>query len=353
MSRPLLAVTITAPTMAELRRRRDEASEADLVELRLDTVADPDVAGALAGRQRPVIVTCRPTWEGGAFRGAEEERRRILGDALTLGAEYVDVEARAGFDDLVTADRGRRIVLSRHDFEGVPADLADLVRAMRATGAEVVKIAVTAHRLSDCLPLLELAAVVGGDQGVVAIAMGPFGAASRILAGRFGSRWTYAGGEQQIGQIALAELVNQYRFRHVTDSTGIYGLAGYPVSHSVSPAMHNAAFAAAGIDAVYVPLPSADAEDVVTFGRALGIKGLSITIPHKVSLLAHLDEVLPTAQSAGAVNTIRVQDGRWTGANTDIAGLLAPLAGRSDLTGLRAAVLGSGGAARAAAVGLA
>ena len=69
MTKPLIVETVTAPTTAELRRRRDEVTEADLVELRLDSVRDPNVAGALAGRRRPVIVTCRPTWEGGHFTG--------------------------------------------------------------------------------------------------------------------------------------------------------------------------------------------------------------------------------------------------------------------------------------------
>src|SRR5262245_10114044 len=105
-----LCVVVTAPTTAELRRRRDEVADADLIELRLDTVTDPDVAGALAGRRRPVIVTCRPTWEGGHFAGSEEERKRLLRDALEKGAEYVDIEWRARFSDLVSTRDGRRIV---------------------------------------------------------------------------------------------------------------------------------------------------------------------------------------------------------------------------------------------------
>ena len=84
--------TVTASSMTELREARDRATAADLVELRLDGVADVDVAGALEGRTKPVIVTCRPTWEGGAFHGSEQERLRILGEAIRLGAEFVDVE---------------------------------------------------------------------------------------------------------------------------------------------------------------------------------------------------------------------------------------------------------------------
>jgi len=78
----VLCVTVTAPTTAELRRRRDEVAGADMVELRVDAVSDPDVAGALEGRRLPAIVTCRPEWEGGHFRGPEEKRRSILREAL-------------------------------------------------------------------------------------------------------------------------------------------------------------------------------------------------------------------------------------------------------------------------------
>src|SRR4051794_34576091 len=154
MSEPLLCVTVTAATTAELRQKRDAVPDADLIELRLDTVGDPDVAGALAGRGRPVIVTCRPAWEGGAFTGSGTERKQILADALTLGAEYVDLEWRARFDDLLARTGGRRIVLSTHDYLGVPVDLTARVHAMRSTGAEVVKIAATMSSLSDCVPLL-------------------------------------------------------------------------------------------------------------------------------------------------------------------------------------------------------
>ncbi len=123
--------------------------------------------------------------------------------------------------------------------------------------------------------------------------------------------------------------------------------------HSVSPAMHNAAFRAARLDAVYLPLPAASAADFVTFGRAIGISGASVTIPLKVSLFDRVDEVYSVARRIGAINTIRVEDGRWIGGNTDASGFLEPLQERVALAGLRASVLGAGGAARAVAVALA
>ena len=92
-----LCATVTADTMGELCQKRDQQDGADLVELRLDSPSDPDVRGALRGRQVPVLVTCRPKWEGGEFCGSEEERRRILLEAVDEGAEYVDVEHNASF----------------------------------------------------------------------------------------------------------------------------------------------------------------------------------------------------------------------------------------------------------------
>jgi 3-dehydroquinate dehydratase/shikimate dehydrogenase len=353
MTKPQLCVTVTAPTTAELREKRDAVTDADLVELRLDSVSDPNVAGALAGRRRPVIVTCRPPWEGGGFMGSEEERHRILADALALGAEYVDIEWRARFDDLLRSTGGRRLVLSSHDFTGMPADLPAQVHAMRSTGAEIVKVAVRPHCLADCVPLLALGAEASRHGAIVIIGMGEYGFSTRLLAGRFGSAWTYAGFVRDVGQLAAPVLLKDYQFRSITDSTAVYGIVGGSVTHSVSPSMHNAAFRAARLDAVYLPLPAASADDFLTFGRAIGISGASVTIPHKVALFDRVDEVYSVARRIGAINTIRVADGKWIGDNTDASGFLHPLLDRVELKGRRAAILGAGGAARAVVVALA
>ena len=131
--------------MEELRRARDAATFADMVEVRLDTVERPDAIAAIEGRRRPILVTCRPSWEGGHFQGSEEERERLLSDAQSAGAEFVDVEARADFVSTITRRRrGRGIVLSLHAFGEPPSDLLERARAMRSTGAEIVKIAIEA-----------------------------------------------------------------------------------------------------------------------------------------------------------------------------------------------------------------
>jgi 3-dehydroquinate dehydratase/shikimate dehydrogenase len=353
MSKPSLCVTVTAATTAELCARRDGVEDADLIELRLDSVSDPSAAGALAGRRRPVIVTCRPQWEGGGFSGSEEERRRILEEALALGAEYVDIEWRAHFDDLIKQSAGKRIVLSSHDFHGLPIDLNERAHAMRSTGAEVVKIAAKMTCLSDCVPLLDLGAQAGRGSQLVLIGMGEYGLATRVLAGRFASSWTYAGALADVGQIDAATLLHLYQFRKIDAQSEIYGLVGSPIGHSVSPAMHNAAFAAARLNAVYLPFPATGADDFVRFGKAIGIKGASVTVPYKVSLYEQVDEAYASARRVGAINTIRVEDRRWIGGNTDASGFLASLRGLVPIENLRAAVLGAGGSARAVASALA
>jgi 3-dehydroquinate dehydratase/shikimate dehydrogenase len=338
-----------------MRFAREAAPEADMVELRLDFLERPDVARVLEGRNKPVIVTCRASWEGGHFSGSEADRRQILESALSHGAEYVDVEAAASFTpDLIRSTGGRRIVVSEHQFEEAPADVAARFAALEATGAQVAKLAFRAGSLEDMLPLFELpiSRQDNGD-GRVLIAMGAAGLPSRILAARLGSLWTYVGDQVAPGQVSLTRLLEDFRFRRIAADAALYGVVGNPIVHSRSPIMHNAGFAALGLNATYVPLEARDAEDFVRFARETGLRGASITTPFKVSLLPYFDEVEPLAQRVGAVNTLIVRDGRWIGANTDVEGFLAPLKGRLELAGARAAVLGSGGAARAAAVALA
>ncbi|MBA2604089.1 MAG: type I 3-dehydroquinate dehydratase [Acidobacteria bacterium] len=352
-----VCVSVTGGTMAELRRNRDGAEGADLVEVRLDGVDRPDAAGALEGRRRPVLVTCRPVWEGGRFDGDEESRRRILEEAVACGAEFVDVEARAAFAaDLIRGRRGRGVVVSSHTFGSFPPDLEARWRALQSWGAEVAKLAVEVKSLSEALEVMSLANSGPAPEsaaGRVLIAMGEAGVASRILAGKLGNRWTYAGHKVAPGQLSPRRLLEEFRFRDLKPDAGVYGVVGNPVSHSRSPAMHNAGFAHLGLNAVYLPLQACDADDFLRFARTVNLAGASITAPFKVALMHAVDELEPLARRVGAINTIVVRDGRWHGANTDVHGFSAPLTGRIAVRGIRATILGAGGAARAVAVALA
>jgi 3-dehydroquinate dehydratase / shikimate dehydrogenase len=351
-----ICVTVTGRTMGELRRARDAASGADIVEVRLDGVDRPDAAGAIEGRLRPVIVTCRPRWEGGAFDGSETERRQIISQAIAAGAEFVDVELRSEFvADIVRMRRGRGVIASTHIYGAAPKDVAERVRCLRSTGAEVVKFATDVSSLTETLPLYELGA--GTDaraegQDHVLIAMGPHGTHTRVLSARLKNRWTYCGDGVAPGQIPAARMLSEFHFKRIRADTDLYAVVGSPIAHSLSPAMHNAGFAQAGLNAAYVALDARDAKDFVSFAHAMNLRGASITAPLKVSLMTEMDELEPLAKEVGAVNTLAVRGGRWIGANTDVAGFLAPLKGRMTLRGTRAAILGAGGAARAVAVAL-
>jgi 3-dehydroquinate dehydratase / shikimate dehydrogenase len=351
MSEPELCVTVTGATSEALRRAREAAEpDADLVELRLDFMPRPDPAAALEGRRRPVIVTCRPAREGGHFTGAESERLPVLREALALGAEYVDVEWDADSVELIRARRGRGVIVSRHLFDRSTADPHALIRDLRSTGAELVKLAVTVDSIAD---LARLAGAVGDAEPAIVIGMGDAGIATRVLAARFGSRWTYAGDAVAPGQIPAARLLHEFRFRRVRGDSAVYGLLGTPIARSLSPVMHNAGFAALGLNAVYVPFDTASLDGLRDLAAALDVRGLGVTIPFKQRVIPLLDELAPSAAAAGAVNTIAIRDERWIGLNTDIEGFLEPLHQRNlTLPGARAVILGAGGAARAVAVAL-
>jgi 3-dehydroquinate dehydratase/shikimate dehydrogenase len=345
-----LCITVIGKDSEAIRQARVAAEDtADLVELRLDSMTSPDPEAALAGRRKPAIVTCRPAREGGMFDGSEEERLRILQRAQSLGAEFIDIEWDIRAEPFVAARGGKGVIVSRHDFQGVPDDLPALLQRLRATGAEVAKVAVTVERASDLRTLLENARP--GD-GSVLIGMGRAGLATRVLAARFGSRWTYAGNGVAPGQVSATRLLEEFHFRRIRPDAAVYVLLGRPAADSLSPAMHNAGFAALALNAVYVPIESRDIDGFRQVAGMIGMGGASVTIPFKRDVMPLLDETAPTAAEAGAVNTIAIRDGRWIGMNTDADGFLEPLRRRlPDLAGVRAMILGAGGAARG--VGLA
>lgn len=133
----------------------------------------------------------------------------------------------------------------------------------------------------------------------------------------------------------------------IDPDTDLYGVVGMPLRHSLSPVMHNAAFRACGLNAVYRAFESTNLQGTMTGVRAMGMKGLSITIPHKSDIIPLLDRIDPVAEKIGAVNTVVNEDGIFSGYNTDAAGALAALQEVVDPKGKRTVVLGSGGAAKA------
>lgn len=346
-----LVASVMAATLPELLRLRDAQRGVDVVELRLDGVAHPDVPGALADRTTPTIVTCRPTWEGGRYTGGESERIVLLQQALAQGAEFIDVEWRATGAAALCAQHGSRVVLSTHDFDGVPLDLAERVRQMLALGPAIVKVAVTPRSLTELAAAADAVRALRATN-IVFIGMGAIGFASRVLPAKFGSAWSYCGDGVAPGQVPAGRLRNEFGFGAVTTAADVYAVVGRPIMHSLSPAMHNAAFRSSNSNAVYVPLEAQDWADFSAMAAWLDVRGCSVTAPFKQDAFRDVVQMDAEAREVGAVNTLRrTATNQWEGMNSDVHGLLAPLRGEL-LTGGRASILGTGGAARAACVAL-
>ena len=222
-----------------------------------------------------------------------------LTSALESGAEYVDIEWRADFADLIRA-YPHRVVVSSHDFAGVPDDLCGGA-GDAGDGCDGYQSGHYGRALVRHLPLLEIAK--GGD--TVAIGMGDAGMPSRLLAARFGSRWTYSGNGVAPGQVPTGVMLDRFRFRTAGADAAVYGVVGDNVMHSLSPVMHNAAFAATRIDAVCVPLRAADFDDFLTFADRLGVAGASVTIPFKQDALRAAHSADALTRQVGAANTLR------------------------------------------------
>ena len=204
----------------------------------------------------------------------------------------------------------------------------------------------------DLVPLADLGCRARRDgEQVVIIGMGGPGVASRILADRFGACWSYAG-DAAPGQVDPDRLIREFRFRELSDSTEVYGVLGKPVMHSLSPAMHNAGFRAISKDAVYLPLEAADVDDFFSFADAFRISGASVTAPFKEEVHSRVRESDPIGKRIGAVNTLQRVQNNWRAMNCDVDGFLEPLLSRFTIDGWRATVIGAGGAAKAASVGL-
>ena len=359
-----VCVPVCARSLAELEEACAQATPyADIIELRLDCIEgdlDFDLRAFVNKFSHPIILTFRPSEQGGYRDLGRPEREAFWTGDLKADIKtdfFCDIES-----DLVSAYSfdWSRVIVSHHDFNGVPDDLEQIYERLAATPARIIKIAVRANDITDCIRVFSLLERGRNEKrDVIAIAMGSAGIVTRILGPSRGAYLTYGSLEDESatapGQVNARQLRSVYRIDEIDEETMICGLVGLPVMHSVSPHMHNAAFAAEGVNGVYLPL---EVHDIDGFMRRMvhprtreidwNLRGLSVTAPHKSSVITHLDWVEPKAQEIGAVNTIVVEKGLLHGYNTDVYGFIEPLRERlGSLAGLRVAVIGAGGAARA------
>jgi len=339
----------------------------DIAELRVDCL-DPDERLLIRRFPEqagiPVILTIRRDSDGGLFVGGEGARISLMARGLAYAEAdrrrnfaYLDIEEDLNVSSLEEAARtfGTRIIRSYHNIKGTDADLPMKIRSMRRSGDEIVKIAVTANSTRDVLELLCAGKECEGHEKIL-ISMGHFGIYSRILSEQFDSLFSYCGALSEPdalpaapGQVEIRELANLYHFRNITRATKVYGVTGYPLKATSSPAFFNTVFELEGSNAVYVPFPADSITDLIDIAKELNVEGLSVTVPYKEAIIPFLDFQSDEVGVIGACNTLTLTPQGWLGTNTDAKGFsdsLLRFLNKPNFKRQRVTVIGAGGAAR-------
>ena len=342
------------------------ARDNPFLEFRLDYLKQP--ASALPKIKRfldthqyvTAIGTCRRAENGGHFKGSLAAQLEILTKAAASGCQLVDLELESGIrckPDVVARLRTHTgLILSFHDFRATKG-LEKTLEKMLAVPADYYKVVTTATTLSDNVTMMKFLQTQSDRHALVGLCMGEQGIISRVLGVRAGSMFTFAAisADQRTapGQISAQQLRNIYRIDQVDVATRVYGVAGDPVGHSLSPVIMNTALRRENVNAVYLALHAKTLKDLLHCVREIPLHGLSITMPYKQAIVEHLDNSDAHTSKIGACNTVvRGQDGKLYGFNTDTAGVVRPLEQRMTIDGAKVLVIGAGGAARAAVFGL-
>jgi len=364
---PRVCVAVTAPDPSELMEKAGAlARDNSFLEFRLDYLPRPGLALAKLKQfaedypHLMLIATCRRSASGGKFKGSVAAQLDLLNKAAAAGCQFVDLElqsaARSKPEHLLRLRSRAALILSFHDFRATKKLDATLAK-MTAIAADFYKVVTTATTLYDNVVMMKFLEKNSHQHSLIGLCMGEQGLISRVLGVRAGSVFTFAAvSEEQKtapGQLTAQQLRSTYRIEQVDAATKVYGVAGDPVAHSLSPAIMNAALRRETVNGVYLALHAKTLKDLLACVRDIPIHGVSITMPYKEQVLQHLDNMDPHTSKIGACNTIvRAQDGKLYGFNTDTAGILRPLQQRILLEQAKILVLGAGGAAHAAVFAL-
>jgi 3-dehydroquinate dehydratase / shikimate dehydrogenase len=371
-----ICVAIQGSAPAEMLARAEHAlKDAKFLEFRLDSLHSPaailpKLKAFLASHPEvTAIATCRRVANGGSFAGTLAQELAILLKAAQAGCRIVDLEVESAeeapptqLEKFRASLKDAELLVSYHDFSKTRR-LERAAERITAFAPDYIKVVSTAQTLADNLAVLQLIQSRSVSARVVGIAMGEEGLVSRVLGVREGAAFTFASLEDGAnfetnlatapGQVSAHTLKKLYRADKLNAETRVFAVAGNPIHHSLSPLMQNTAFRHEGVNAVLLPLKAKSAADLLALVLELPICGVAITMPLKLEVMASLDYVDPLAARIGACNTLRVTaDGKLHGYNTDVFGIVEPLKRRMKLAGARIAVLGAGGAARAAVFGL-
>ena len=364
---PRLCVAVIGSDAASIIERAESlVRDNPFLEFRLDYLSQP-LAGLPMLKnflemhpEATVIATCRRAVNGGKFRGSVAAQLAVLLKAADAGFQLVDLELQSVKalkpQELQELSDRVGLIISYHNFRNTKK-LEEPFEAMTEYQADFYKVVSTAINLYDNVVMMKFVEANSGKREMIGLCMGEQGIISRVLGVRAGSVFTFGaatrGEETAPGQATANELRDTYRIEGVDAATQVYGVAGDPVEHSLSPVMMNAAFRRETVNAVYLALHAKSLKDLLACVRDIPIRGLSITMPYKQEIIAELENSDPLTRLVGACNTVvRGVDGKLYGFNTDVAGVVVPLEQRMSLAGARILLVGAGGVARAAAFGL-
>lgn len=366
MNNGKICVSICAKTAEDLFERiRQSKSLADIVEARFDCLDEVQVEQAINIADENwqelsnfLLATFRPAEYGGSRSISEVERSQFWFSGKERPYWGGDFEEDIVEESVYWLYFNR--ICSYHNFSRTPINLGEIYQRLTATSATAFKIAVQANDIIDTVKVWQLLELAKADnRQIIPIAMGEAGKWTRILGLAHGAFMTYAspeeGSETAPGQLSASDLVDVYRVKELDEETGVFGIIAGDTSYSVSPFLHNAAFKSSGLNSVFVPLQVGNLDEFMrrmvkpeTREIKLNFQGFAVTNPHKLAILPHLDFVDNTAKVIGSVNTVKVENEKFYGYNTDAHGFIEPLrAFFGDLTDARVAVFGAGGVARA------
>ena len=364
---PRVCVAVTGSDASEIVEKAEAlVRDNTFLEFRLDYLSRPALALPKIKRfteYHPhvvVIATCRRVANGGRFRGSIASQLDLLAKASAAGCQLVDIELQSASrlkpQELQRLRSRAALILSYHDYRAT-RKLEETLEKMVAIPADFYKIVTTATTLYDNVAMMKFLEKQSDKYSLIGLCMGEQGIISRVLGVRAGSVFTFAAlspdEKTAPGQVTAQELRSTYRIEQVDAATRVYGVAGDPVTHSLSPSIMNAALRRENVNGVYVALHAKTLKDLLACVRDIPIHGLSITMPYKEAVLRYLDNMDSHTTKIGACNTVvRAQDGKLYGFNTDASGVIRPLEQRITIESAKILVLGAGGAARAAVFGL-
>lgn len=350
MTRTCAAISEADAASALAVAKEAMARGAECLEFRFDAMSTlPEDLTPFQQLEVRKIATLRERDQGGGWEGTEERKWEFLSRAAKAGFD-IDLELGHPLVGRAHLLRPAKVIVSYHDHRMTP-QVAKVIEVLVecASRSDMAKAAFNVRTMHDLAQLVEAVHWFAlSRERYTVIGMGELGMVTRALAHRLGSALSYAsvraGKETAPGQLDLETA------KWLGKEPLVTGIVGYPLDHTLSPAMHNAAFHATAVRGIYLKWVTMmdELEDLLYVVEELGVRGFNVTIPHKEAIIQFLDRVDPVAERIGAVNTVVNEDGRLVGRNTDVVGVERTFERHGvDVKGMPALVLGAGGASRA------